>query len=674
MLVDFGRSNLVSKARQQPEKVRQVIQKAKTDGLLNTIESVRAKLDEPMPLGYCNVGYIQASPDSSGFKVGERVLSNGAHAEVVSVPLNLCARVPDSVESEEATFGVLGAIALQGIRLVNPSIGESIVVTGLGLIGLLAVQLLKANGCRVLGIDLDGEKCKLAASFGAEVVDLSKGKNPEEIAAAWAKGRGVDGVLITASTRSNEPVQQAARMCRKRGRIVLIGVTGLELNRADFYEKELSFQVSCSYGPGRYDPEYEERGQDYPYGFVRWTAQRNMEAFLDLLANERINVKPLISHRFPFERAPEAYELVAANKGLGIILEYSGVENRKPELERTIELNKPAPSGLSSAAVGLAGAGNFTRQVLAPALKETGARLVTIVSSATVSASHLGRKFGFERVSSETDTIFEDPSVNLVVITTRHNSHAQHVIRAIRAGKRVFVEKPLCLTVSELDDVQTAYREASEPFVMVGFNRRFSPFVVRMKSLLAVRQTPKAFVFTVNSGSIPKTHWVQDQDIGGGRIIGEACHFIDLLRFLAGARIVHAEAVFAEGAGAECGDIGSINLRFADGSIGAVHYLANGSKSFPKERLEVFCGGAVLQLDNFRKLRGFGWPGFRTMSGWRQDKGHRAEMKALVSTIQEGKPSPIPFDEIVEVTQVSIDLAREGRFPVSDDRPDKGET
>ena len=658
MLVEFGKANLIDKARQQPDKVRMVLDKIKTDGLMPTMEAVFNKLDQPMPLGYCNVGTIlEAGSGAVGFAVGERVVSNGKHAEVVSVPVNLCARVPDSVADEEAAFTVLGAIALQGIRLVQPTLGETVVVTGLGLIGLVTVQLLRAHGCRVLGLDFDADKLALARSFGAEVVNLSTGQDPVAVAQAYSRGRGVDAVIITASTKSNEPVHQAAQMCRKRGRIVLVGVIGLELSRADFYEKELSFQVSCSYGPGRYDPSYEERGNDYPVGFVRWTEQRNLEAVLDMMACGSLDVKPLISHRFALEQAEEAYALVGgAGPSLGILLQYPTAEQKPEAVLRgsTVLLVVPPPQqGVGVATVAIIGSGNYATAVLIPAFKAAGARLKTVASRSGVSGLHAGRKFGFESTTTATADVFADVAVNAVVVTTRHDSHASFVLQALAAGKHVFVEKPLCLTLQELADIEAA-KVGSAAIVMVGFNRRFAPQVRKISELLKGATGPKSFVMTVNAGAIPVEHWTQDREVGGGRIIGEACHFIDLLRYLAGARIASYQVTRMDSLS---GDSVSISLKFEDGSMGAVHYLANGSKAFPKERLEVFAAGRVLQLDNFRKLTGFGWPGFSKMNLWRQDKGQKACAAAFVQAVSAGAAAPIPFEEIVEVARVSIEVA-----------------
>jgi len=670
MLVEFGKANLLDKARQQPEKVRMVLDKVKTDGMLPTLAAVRNKLDQPLPMGYCNVGTVlEVGQGVAGFAVGDRVASNGKHAEIVCVSKNLCAKIPDCVCDEAAAFTVIGAIGLQGIRLIQPTLGEAVVVTGLGLIGLMTVQLLKAHGCRVLGLDYDASKLALAQKLGAETVDLNQNADPLGAAMAFSRGRGVDAVIITASTKSNDPVHQAAQMCRKRGRIVLVGVTGLELSRADFYEKELSFQVSCSYGPGRYDSAYEDNGHDYPVGYVRWTEQRNFEAVLDMLADRRLQTDLLISHHIPFDQATTAYDIISSRTpSLGIILEYPEPDAfaHSRLLRRTIVRSEEPLEVERSAAtpvVGCIGAGNYATQVLLPAFQKTGVAFRSVASSTGVSAAHAGSKFGFSEITSDGRSVIESTDINTIVIATRHDSHAALAGEALKAGKHVFVEKPLAITRAELAALSDVYqdcvrRHAAPPFLMVGFNRRFAPQVQRMKQLLDGVTEPKTFVMTVNAGNIPLDHWTQDRLIGGGRIIGEGCHFVDLLRFLAGSPIIGVQAMATGKAPGELvgEDRVTATLRFTDGSIGTVHYFSNGHKSFPKEQLEVFCAGRVLRLDNFRKLRGYGWSNFQKMDLWSQDKGQTACVAAFVDAIRRGGCSPIPWNELVEVTQVTFDI------------------
>lgn len=659
MLLEFGKANMLSKARQNPERVKMVIEKIKSDGLFATFDAVKSKLDQPLPLGYCNVGkVIDTGGKVQGIKVGDRVVSNGPHAEIVAVSQNLCAKVPDNISDEAASFTVIGAIGLQGIRLAAPTLGENFVVIGLGLIGLLTVKLLLANGCRVLGVDFDKTKRELAEQFGAETVSPDQSEDIIPAGIAFSKGRGVDGVLITASTKSSDPVSQAARMCRKRGRIVLVGVTGLELNRADFYEKELSFQVSCSYGPGRYDQNYEEKGQDYPLGFVRWTEQRNFEAVLDMMSIGQLDVNRLISHRFSFNNSVSAYKIVSDDENaLGILLQYEELEQEKKQ-NNQVELN-PTVIKEGKPVCGFVGAGNYASRILIPAFAKTDARLHTLVSWRGVSSTYHGKKHGFEHASTDVATVLNNKDINTVVIVTRHNTHASFVIDSLKAGKNVFVEKPLCLTLEELIEIKQIYFSKTSPRLMVGFNRRFAPQIIKMKELLDHVKQPKVFLMTMNAGAIPAETWIQDNDIGGGRIIGEACHYIDLMRHLVGSKIisVHARRMGEHPSMDITEDKASITLGFADGSFGTIHYLANGGKAFAKERIEVFAGDAVLQLDNFRKLKGFGWNNFGKMNLFRQDKGQAACAAAFVECIEHGKKTPIAFEELVEVSQISIEAA-----------------
>jgi predicted dehydrogenase/threonine dehydrogenase-like Zn-dependent dehydrogenase len=666
MLVDFGRASYLEKARQQPEKVRMVLDKVRTDGLMTTIEAVQSKLAQPLPLGYCNVGVVaQVGTGVDGFKLGDRVVSNGPHADVVKVGKNLCARIPDGVDDESAAFVVVASIGLQGMRLAQPTLGEAFVVTGVGLIGLLTVQLLRAQGCRVLAIDFDETKLTLARQFGAETCNPGLGEDPVAAGMAFSRGQGVDGVIITASTKSSAPVTQAARMSRKRGRIVLVGVAGLELSRADFYTKELSFQVSCSYGPGRYDPAYEEQGQDYPMGFVRWTEQRNFEAILDMLAAGQLNVKPLITHRFAFEDAPVAYQQLTEDKsGLGILLAYSAASTDRDV--RSVTLRTGSQFDATRPVLGFIGAGNYASRMLIPAFKAAGAQFHTIVTSGGISGVIHGGKSGFAEASTDMSAMLANTAINTVIIVTRHDTHARFASQALSAGKHVFAEKPLAIHLEELDEVQAAYEQAHltgpGPQLMVGFNRRFAPQVQKIKALLQVVKEPKSFLMTMNAGAIPASHWTQDAAMGGGRIIGEACHFIDLMRFLAGSPIISIQARrMGDAPGMDViEDKASITLGFSDGSFGTIMYLANGAASFPKERVEVFAAGRVLQLDNFRKLRGYGWPGFSKFNLWKQDKGQAACAAAFLQGVQQGVPA-IPSAEIFEVARVTIEVAQQLR-------------
>lgn len=657
MLVNFGKAGLYGKIRSQPDKVKMVIEKAKTDGFAATYEAVSSKLDQPLPLGYCNVGTIIDS-NSTGYEKGLRVVSNGSHAEVVRVPKNLIAVIPEGVDDESAAYTILGSIALQGIRLVSPRIGETVVVTGLGLIGLLAVQILKANGCRVLGIDFDSAKCDLAKSFGAEVVDLSKGEEALNTAHAFSRGEGVDAVLITASSKSNDIVHEAATMCRKRGKIVLVGVVGLDISRADFYEKELTFQVSCSYGPGRYDKNYEDEGNDYPYAFVRWTEQRNFEAVLDLMSSGSINVKPFTTHNFDIVDAGEAYKKLDDQTSLGIMINYSSTTNKILE-DRTVLIKENEQRQNELGNVAFLGGGNYASRTLIPAFKKAGANLTVLITSGGINSIHHGKKNSFSKASTDINEALNDHS-DTVVIATQHDLHASQAILALNSGKHVFVEKPLALNAKDVDDLEKSHK-ASGKILMVGYNRRFSPHIIKIKELLSKKFMPKTFIMTMNAGEIPKEHWTQDPKIGGGRIIGEACHYIDLMRFLSGSKIKKFNAIkisdnnFMD----VTEDKAIISLVFEDGSIGVINYLANGGKLFPKERIEVFCDNGVLQLDNFRKLRGFGWNGFSNLNLWNQNKGQVNCVRSFMDSVVNGSECPIPQNEIFEVARTSISIAAE---------------
>lgn len=671
MLLKFGKANLFDKARQQPDKVRQALEKVKTDGFLPTFDALQAKLDTPLALGYCNVGRVididARLGRETGISPGDRVVNNGPHSEIVCVPKNLCAKIPEPVADDEAVFTVIGSIALQGIRLVAPEIGENIVVMGLGLVGLMAVQLLQANGCHVIGCDPDNSKCEIAKRFGADIVDISQGRNAMDTVMTKTDQKGVDGVLITASTTSSDPIHQAANMCRKRGRIVLTGVTGLQLKRNDFYEKELSFQVSCSFGPGRYDKTYEEKGIDYPFGYVRWTEQRNFQTILNLLRQRRLNVLGLITHRFSFDDATSAYDLLhdPEQHYIGILLDYpSQTPDRKPDAVVTnlslwsIEVGQKDESVIA----GLIGAGGYTAQVLLPAMVKAGIHLKTIASSGGASATHLGKKFGFQQSVTDPDSIFSDPDINTVFIATRHDTHAQFTTKAIASGKHVFVEKPLCLIPEELERIIQQQNEVAEskttrvPVLTVGFNRRFSPHARKIRELIKGLSFPKSLVMTVNAGAVSADHWIQDPEIGGGRIIGEVCHFIDLFRYIVGHTIDSYRIIRTAG---EEDSSAIIQLGYKDGSIGSIHYLTSGNKRFPKERLEIFSSGKILHLDNFRILRGFGWRNFKKMKLWRQDKGHVDEIKAFTEAIRTNGKWPIPMAQIVETTEVAIKLSME---------------
>ena len=658
MLVDFGKASLLGKARQQPDRARDVFHKMGADGISATLKSVQAKLNNSIPMGYSSVGVIDALDNNvTGFSIGDRVVSNGPHAEFVVSKKHLVAQIPANVSDENASFTIVSAIALHGIRLANLALGEKVAIIGLGLIGLLAVQILRAQGCQVIGFDYDKNRLALAQEFGAVTVDLSDAEAPGDHAMSFTFGYGVDATFITTATDSEDPIRLAASMTRKKGRIILIGTAGLNLSRDQFYKKELTFMVSCSYGPGRYDHNYENLGLDYPFAYVRWTEKRNFDAVLQLMADGVLDPSKLITHRFEFEKASDAYSILSQEKTskIGIILEYPKSEQSN-FTNTKIKYQSETDTGVSGSGKKLAfiGAGNYATNVLIPAFKSADSHLHSISSQHGLSAANAARRFGFAEATSDvTEQI--NGSADAVVITTRHDTHAKFVEAAIQAGKHVFVEKPLCITFEELTAIEKALRKQKQPLIMmVGFNRRFSPLVTKMKSLLSVNDGPKTFIYTVNAGAIPKEHWTQDKKSGGGRLIGEACHFIDLLRFLAASPI---ESITSTKMDIQTEDAATITMRFTDGSMGTIHYLPNGHRSIEKERLEVFVSGRVLRLDNFRRLKGYGWRNFSRASCWTQDKGQRACVTAFLNSLKVNGPPPIPEDEIFEVMRGSFDAA-----------------
>jgi predicted dehydrogenase/threonine dehydrogenase-like Zn-dependent dehydrogenase len=650
MLVEFGKSNLLQKARQQPDKVKEVISKIITDGLRPTINTVLNKLGQPLPLGYCNVGKVIAvGKGVDDIIVGDRVASNGPHAEIVCIPQNLVAKIPNNVTDEEAAFTVIGAIGLQGIRLINPTFGETVVVVGLGLIGLITAQLLKANGCNVIGFDYDANKVSLAKTLGIDAINPSEGVDQVSYVLNATKSIGADAVIITASNKSNEIIAQSAKMSRKRGRIVLVGVIGLDISRADFYEKELSFQVSCSYGPGRYDDNYEQNGEDYPLAFVRWTEKRNFEAVIQAIANKNINVEALITERIELEDYQKIYNNMSGNNSIASILVYP---EKEINLNRSIEITsnnfKPSGSGI----IGIIGAGNFTSAMILPCLKNTTAQLKYISSSSGLTGTTQAKKYKIKYSTTDNNIILEDKDVDLVMITTRHNSHAKLVIDSLSAGKNVFVEKPLALNEDELNQIINVYKTSGKTLT-VGFNRRFAPLAIQMKKSLGAADTPMNIIATMNAGFIPSKVWVHDMEIGGGRIIGEACHFIDLISYLAGSKV---KSVCMNSMGIESKentDNASILLKYENGTNAVINYFSNGSKSYSKERVEVFHQDRTLIMDNWRKLKGFGFKNFNSASS-SQDKGHQNQFNLLINAVQNGGNQIIPLDEIVNTTKASF--------------------
>ena len=661
MLVEFGKSNFIQKAKQQPDKVKEVVNKVKTDGLRPTINAVLNKLGQPLPLGYCNVGKVVAiGKGVEGFSIGDRVASNGPHAEYVCVPKNLVVQIPDGVSNEEASFTVIGAIGLQGIRLANPTLGETVIVVGLGLIGLVTAQLLKANGCRVIGFDYDNGKVELARKFGIDAVNPAVSVDQVGYVQNATGNIGADAVIITASNKSNEIISQSAKMSRKRGRIILVGVIGLDISRADFYEKELTFQVSCSYGPGRYDDQYEQKGQDYPLPFVRWTEKRNFETILNAISAKSIDVKSLITERIALDNYNEIYSDMNNGRSIASILEYPEKESIEPN--RSISLNSTEFTS-GQGVVGIIGAGNFTSAMILPCLKRTQAKLKYISSSGGLTGTVLAKKFNIANSTTDNSSILNDKDVDLVMVTTRHNSHASLVIQALNHGKHVFVEKPLALNLAELDQIIEA-TEKSKKTVTVGFNRRFAPLAVKMKNVLGNSGSPMNVVATMNAGFISNNVWVHDMEVGGGRIIGEACHFIDLISFMTNSQVVSVCMNALGHHPMDNSDNASILLKYKNGTNAVINYFANGSKAYSKERVEVYHQERTLVMDNWRKLTGYGFKNFSSISSG-QDKGHQLQFNLLIDSITKGGSQIIPIDQIINTTKASfaaIESLRNGKW------------
>jgi len=668
--VETVKKSLVQEARERPDLVKSVIDKARTEGLRNTINAVRDKLVASQVLGYSAAGIVsEVGSEVSEFRAGDRVACAGlgfaSHAEVLSVPKNLCVRLPEAVDFEAGAFGTLGAIALQGVRLASPTLGEPIAGIGVGLVGQLTVQLLKANGCQVFGIDLDAARADLARATGADFATLS-GPATKGTILSWTRGRGADAVLITTATDSNQPIELAGEISRSKGRVVVVGAAGLSLPRQSFYLRELSLQISMSYGPGRYDPDYEERGKDYPFGYVRWTENRNIEAFLDLIGGQQIDVRPLISHRFDIQNAERAYELIAGAEVepyLGVLLRY----NAEQAIQHSIQLK---PAGRSAkpgkrVKLGLIGAGNYARAMLLPQFKTAAADFCSIATATGISALDVGKKFEFARAVSGPGEVINDEEVNLVVIATRHDSHAELVCQALEANKHVFVEKPLALNDQQLDNVLRA-AAASSGQLMVGFNRRFSPMARKAQEFFADRRAPLSILYRVSGGRIPPEHWVHDTIEGGGRIIAEACHFIDLMQFWAGAPPV---TVFTQGVAANRHDVVNddsvfISLGFADGSNGCVAYLSEGDKALGKERIEIFCAGKTFVVDDFRGGSLFQNSKEEQFTLRAQDKGQADEVRAVCAVVLENRQAPIPIAELAATTRATfraIDSLRSGQ-------------
>ena len=673
MLAAFAKKGLVGKALQMPDQVKKVLRKMKTEGVFATLEKVQAKLDQPIPLGYSCAGVVvEVGRNCGNLNVGDRVACGGAgfanHAEYNYVPRNLLVKIPDGVSFEDASCATVGSIALQGVRQCEVRLGETVAVIGLGLMGILAVQMLKASGCRVVGFDPNSARCKLAEDLGC---DRAVSDNLLGEALSFSDGHGVDAVLITAATHSDEPVTVAAEICRQKGRVVATGLVGMNLPRDAYYKKEIDFRLSCSYGPGRYDPVYEEQGIDYPFGYVRWTEQRNMAAFLQLVASGQVTPSKLVTHRFPFGDALDAYQLllgVRKEPYLGIVLNYGTADDRSrtgrnsspsetAKIERRVDFMSFLASSthpVETVGVSFIGCGNFAKAVLLPTLKKTdGVRLRGICTASGMSCGETGRKEGFAFAATDQEEVLKDAETGLVMVTTRHDLHAGQIASAVAAGKYVFSEKPLCI-----DEAQLAQIPRSN-LVMVGFNRRFSPHAKLLKDYFAQRTQPLVMHYRVNAGQIPKNVWIQDPSVGGGRMVGEGCHFIDFMSFVCGAPVVKVQAFCIQTANAAETPEDSIcvNMQFADGSVGTLEYVALGDTSRPKERCEIHGEESTAVMENFCTTVCSGKLGKRKLKG-RQQKGFAEELAATVAAVRADVAMPITWGEIENVTRATFAILK----------------
>lgn len=652
MLMDFGKSNYLQKALNQPERVKQVLDKISNDGLLPTIESITTKLNEPMPIGYSNFGIVLES-NSNFFKPGDRVISNGYHSEVVCVGENLASKVPDSVDGREAAFTVVSSIALQGIRLTKPSIGEVFLIVGLGLIGQITAQILIANGCRVIGYDTNSSRKEHAKQFGVTICNADNNEDLTEFCKKFTGGHGVDATIITASAKNDEIINMSAKATRKKGRVTLVGVVNMVFDRNVFYEKELLFQVSSSYGPGRYDYNYEQKSLDYPLPYVRWTENRNFSAILQLIEDEKINLSPLISTEIEFNDIVSKYKDLLNGEGFGHLIKYdSGAEGKKKAVnlqEHNYEKSKSNENEFN-----FLGAGNYTRKVLLPGFKGKNVIFGSILSKNGVTSNECKSKFGFKTIAESEDEFFSLPGKG-IVITTPHNQHSQQVITALKNNKIVFVEKPLSISIPDLEEIKEQLNLNPKSAVMVGFNRRFSSLTNSLRDHFQKKQVPLNISIQINAGQIDLESWIHDQEIGGGRIIGECCHFIDMACYLSNSKIVRSSAIKSNDSSPPL-DNAMISMEMENGSVCFINYFTNGSNSYPKEFIQISGGGDIGTIDNFRKLHLFSKKKI-SKTLFVQDKGQKQMIAAYVDWVLNGGSAPIPLDEILHVSKKSIEIS-----------------
>lgn len=653
MLLDFGKSGLLNKALSQPERVKDVINKMKIEGVYETYQKIFNKLDQPIPLGYCNVGIIQKiGRDVKGLKVGDRVVSNGFHAESVEVPENLCQKIPDKVSDDQAVFTILSSIALHSIRLSEPTLGETFVVMGMGIVGLLCTELLILNGCNVISVDFDKERLEYAKDIGAETIHLSKNMDINDSVLAISSQQNIDGVIVSTSSRSSEPLEVAAKISRKKGRVILVGTADIHFSRQELYEKEISFKVSSSYGPGRYDKDYEQRSIDYPIGYVRWTQNRNFKSILHLIEKGMFNPEKLITNRYDFVDFEKGYESLNRRESLGIVLQY---DDENTNQEKTLFFKNKINSPTKSIKIDFIGAGNYATSVLLPKLKKNKINFNLLLSKSGINTPSLLKKYSFNGITTDPDELFKNGNSDVIFVASSHSTHANFLMQAIEVSKNIFLEKPLCINLQELEEIKNKINESSElPSIMMGFNRRFSPLVKKIKKVLSDNKDPIAIEYTINAGRIPDDHWIQDRNEGGGRLIGEACHFIDLAAFICDSEIGD---YFVNYSDVKNKDTFSISLKFKNGSIATINYFSNGNSKYSKEILKVFFNEKIIVLDNFKQIRSYGIKSLKNVSLFSQQKGQMECVTEFLESIKNGYESPIKLDEILKVSEVSLELA-----------------
>ena len=659
MLINFGKQNYLEKAKGQPEKLKMVIDKIKNDGLIPTYRSIKNKLDEPMQLGYCNVGEIvDLGKDITTFKIGDRVISNSPHAEFVISKENLTCKVEHNISDDDAVFTVLASISLQAVRNIKPEISENYCIIGAGLVGIICGKLLEVSGCNVTLIDNDAIRVEMSKKMGLEAIEI--GNNVKSTIENKYQNR-VDGVIISASTESNDPIELAIDLVRNKGKIISVGKTAINISYNDFFKKELSFGVSRSYGPGRYDFKYEKKNYDYPLEYVRWTENRNFQSILNLLYKNKIIFRDLVSKKYKIDDFKNAYVNILNDKNnLGVLFEYDTIQtSTQTEHKAQLNLNKKKLNNKSSNLdTSFIGCGNYSRNFLIPTFKKNNFNLVNVVSKTGISGQLAKNKFIFQKTSTNSDEVISNLDNNIVVITTNHDTHAKYILKAMKYKKNIFVEKPLAINSQEIEEINTVYSNTKEYKneelkFLIGFNRRFSPHIVKLKSLLKNNKKTKNFVYTINSGKLDESHWTLDKKIGGGRLVGEVCHFIDLLTFLAGVKI----RKYDKHPNNNINNNFSIFLEFEDNSTGVINYLSEGNKSYPKEKLMVFFDNSVIEIDNFKKMNAYGVKNFKGMNFWNQNKGLDEMVKQFKNSIIKNQNNIISFDDILSVSKICVELS-----------------